>query len=225
MLEGLEIMDAFCCSFPKVPQIHTEPLASLHITHFFPTQVWRAPESAPHFADSLEPVAGLLPLPPSSTLHFEGWFLLPCSPWHRLNARGRKEVGGAARGRAALTLCWLVTLGVGTAKWRLRMRVGMLRVHRPRRLAGLSLPSPCLLPNESSHTTLEWEGEGHSFIYITQEISQSTSINHDHYPKSYKIMLLTASAARWLHFVPFLFPVGKKGGNHKIVRSNPGSPK
>lgn len=83
---------------------------------------------------------------------------------------------------------------------------------RIRRLAGLSLPSPCLLPNESSHTTLELEGEGHSFIYITQEISQSTSINHDHYPKSYKITLLTASTAHGLYFSPFLFLLEKKKG-------------
>lgn len=38
------------------------------------------------------------------------------------------------------------------------------------RLAGLSLPSLRSLPNESSRTTPKLEGEGHSFIYITQEI-------------------------------------------------------
>ena len=37
--------------------------------------------------------------------------------------------------------------------------------------AGRALPAPlCSLPNESSRTTLKLEGEGHSFIYITQEI-------------------------------------------------------
>lgn len=111
-----------------------------HITHFFPTQVWRSPKSAPHFANSLGPAAILcpLPLPSPISLHFEGWFLPPCTPWHRLNVRGRKEVGGAARGRTALTLCWLMTLGVGTAKQRLRMCVCMLRA---RSQAGRALPA------------------------------------------------------------------------------------
>lgn len=149
------------------------------------------------------------------------YFSVPLgTAWTREGGGGE----GLAQALVALAL-WLVTSAVGTAKQRLGERLHAQSDRGLAGLAGLPLPSPCSLPNESSHTALELEGEGHSFIYITQEISQSTSINHDHYPKSYKITLLTASAAHWLCFTPFFFPLGKKGENDKIIRSNLGSPK
>lgn len=212
-------------SFPKLPQTHQ--LLSMFATSF-PLGLVEHLNVYP----SLLTVWGLhLPSAPNlfllpSHCILGGLFLLFWTPWHSLNPRGRKKEGGGRRERPlqgvmALTLRLWVWGGLCQAGAQ-KAPAGSESIHR---LAGLSLPSPCLLPNESSHTTLELEGEGHSFIYITQEISQSTSINHDHYPKSYKITLLTASAARGLYFSPFLFLLGKKTGeNDKIIRSNLGAP-
>lgn len=163
---GLEITDCLShlAHFPNCPK-HTQLLTSLYVATSFPLKFkerlklhfcWQ-------FGACRHPP---LSFPPSSIVLPFG-AIGTCTPWPRQSARGRKEAGGAGSGSDGSHPLPCDSRGghcqAGTRK-------ASACLERACRLAELSLPSLCLLPNESSHTTLKLEGEGHSFIYITQEI-------------------------------------------------------
>lgn len=146
----------------RLPPKQTAASSSFSRCHSRPTRAWRA-----HGRTSLWlPVWGLQlpfcipPTPPSCQLasgrmpHFGAWLPLSRVPWHSPRSRERRGEGGLVQ-----------------AGWHRQAEARELEPARSASAAGrVSPPSLCSLPNESSRATPKLEGEGHSFIYITQEI-------------------------------------------------------